>query len=47
VTAGRITLAVWLTRWLAMVKPTVEPNTYPGYFIGGVPVDLARRPNSW
>jgi integrase len=31
VTAGRITLAQWLTRWLAMVKPTVEPNTYGPY----------------
>jgi integrase len=31
VTAGRITLAQWLTRWLAMVKPTVEPNTYLPY----------------
>jgi integrase len=31
VTAGRVTLAQWLTRWLAMVKPTVEPNTYGPY----------------
>lgn len=31
VAAGRITLAQWLTRWLAMVEPTVEPNTYGPY----------------
>src|SRR4051794_3422405 len=31
VQAGKITLAQWLTRWLAMVKPTVEPNTYGPY----------------
>jgi integrase len=29
--AGRITLAQWLARWLEMVKPTVEPNTYAPY----------------
>jgi integrase len=31
VAAGRITLAQWLTRWLAMIEPTVEPNTYRPY----------------
>jgi integrase len=29
--AGRITLGQWLTRWLALVKPTVEPGTYSPY----------------
>src|SRR5262249_42756177 len=31
ISAGQITLAQWLTRWLVMVKPTVEPNTYGPY----------------
>src|SRR5262245_54130543 len=31
VTAGRITLAQWLTRWPEMVKRSVEPNTYRPY----------------
>jgi integrase len=30
-TAARLTLGEWLTRWLALVKPTVEPNTYGPY----------------
>jgi integrase len=30
-TAGRLTLGQWLTRWLELVKPTVEPNTYGPY----------------
>lgn len=30
-TAARLTLAEWLTRWLGLVKPTVEPNTYGPY----------------
>jgi integrase len=30
-TAARLTLGAWLTRWLALVKPTVEPNTYGPY----------------
>ena len=29
--AGCLTVAQWLTRWLALVKPTVEPNTYGPY----------------
>jgi integrase len=53
VTAGRITLAQWLTRWLAMVKPTVEPNTYGPYerhvrlhispLLGGIGLAKLRR----
>jgi integrase len=27
----RLTLGQWLARWLALVKPTVEPNTYGPY----------------
>jgi integrase len=30
-TSGRITLAQWLTRWLEMVKLTIEPKTYMSY----------------
>src|SRR5262249_6455980 len=30
-TAGRITLAEWLTRWLAMIEPTIERHTHRGY----------------
>jgi hypothetical protein len=26
-----MTVAQWLTRWLEMVKPAVEPNTYGPY----------------
>jgi hypothetical protein len=25
--AGTLTVGAWLTRWLALVRPTVEPNT--------------------
>jgi integrase len=28
---GRLTLGQWLTRWLEMVRPTVEPGTYGPY----------------
>jgi integrase len=31
VKAARLTLGDWLQRWLALVKPTVEPNTYAPY----------------
>jgi integrase len=31
VTVKKITLGAWLTRWLALVKPTIEPNTYGPY----------------
>jgi integrase len=30
-TVEKLTLGAWLTRWLAMVKPAVEPNTYRFY----------------
>jgi integrase len=30
-TVEKLTLGEWLTRWLAMVKPAVEPNTYRFY----------------
>lgn len=29
--AARTTTGEWLTRWLVLVKPTVEPNTYGPY----------------
>jgi hypothetical protein len=29
--AERITVGEWLTRWLALVEPTIEPNTYGPY----------------
>lgn len=29
--AKRMALETWLTRWLAIIKPTVEPNTYGPY----------------
>jgi integrase len=29
--ATRLNLGEWLTRWLALVKPTIEPNTYAPY----------------
>jgi hypothetical protein len=51
VLAGRITVAQWLPRWLAMIKPTVEPNTYGPYerhvrlhilpLLGSVPLSLS------
>jgi integrase len=31
IATSRTTLGEWLTRWLALVKPTVEPNTYGPY----------------
>src|SRR5262249_50749329 len=31
VDAGSLTVAAWLTRWLELVRPTVEPNTYTPY----------------
>lgn len=30
-TMEKLTLSAWLTRWLAMIKPAVEPNTYRYY----------------
>src|SRR5262245_3340490 len=29
--AANLTVGQWLTRWLELVKPTVEPNTYDPY----------------
>src|SRR5262245_37095544 len=29
--AGKLTVAAWLTRWLEMTKPKVEPNTWTPY----------------
>jgi integrase len=51
--AGSLTLAAWLTRWLEMVRPTVEPNTYNPYerhvrlhitpILGGIRLAKLRR----
>jgi integrase len=30
-TIGKLTVGEWLSRWLALVKPTIEPNTYGPY----------------